>query len=177
MDHYQIPIRLITSESLLNGYRPVRPIRQDRRKKLETQWLLRIASSGMLRRVALVRTEVSEELRASIRVTRNGELGTTIAVTNNRRTLQKKFQVMVLTRATRRNIAEDAILHSHRRENLTSYITTIQLSMCHSIFKPKIARTLAVSATAPQANLVITCGLVDWCQRFGVPCCKAFMTE
>jgi hypothetical protein len=26
------------------------------------------------------------------------------------------------TRATRRNIAEDAILHSHRRENLKSYI-------------------------------------------------------
>jgi hypothetical protein len=29
----------------------------------------------------------------------------------------------VLTRATRRNIPEDAILHSHRRENLKSYIT------------------------------------------------------
>jgi hypothetical protein len=27
----------------------------------------------------------------------------------------------VLTRATRRNISEDAILHSHRRENLKSY--------------------------------------------------------
>jgi hypothetical protein len=42
-------------------------------------------SSGMLRRVALVRTDVSEELRASfIRVTRIGELGTTLAVTSNR---------------------------------------------------------------------------------------------
>jgi hypothetical protein len=28
----------------------------------------------------------------------------------------------VLTRATRRNIQEDAILHSHRSENLKSYI-------------------------------------------------------
>jgi hypothetical protein len=28
----------------------------------------------------------------------------------------------VLTRATRRNIPEDAILHSRRRENLKSYI-------------------------------------------------------
>jgi hypothetical protein len=37
--------------------------------------------SGMLRRVALVRTDVSEELSASfIRVTRIGELGTTLAV-------------------------------------------------------------------------------------------------
>jgi hypothetical protein len=48
----------------------------------------RIASSGLLRRVALVRTDVSEELNASfIRVTRIGELGTKLAVTSNRRTL------------------------------------------------------------------------------------------
>jgi hypothetical protein len=42
----------------------------------------------MLRRVALVRTDVSDELSASfIRVTRIGELWTTLAVTSNRRTL------------------------------------------------------------------------------------------
>jgi hypothetical protein len=29
---------------------------------------------------------------------------------------------VILTRATRRNIPEDTILHSHRRENLKSYI-------------------------------------------------------
>jgi hypothetical protein len=46
--------------------------------------------NGMLRRVALVRTDVSEELSASfIKVTRIGELGTTIAVTSNRRTLRR----------------------------------------------------------------------------------------
>jgi hypothetical protein len=45
----------------------------------------RMASSGMLRRVALVRTDVSEELSASfIRVTRIGELGAMLAVTSNR---------------------------------------------------------------------------------------------
>jgi hypothetical protein len=49
-----------------------------------------MASSGMLRRVALLRTDVSEELGASIiRVIRIGELGT-LAVTNNRRTLRRK---------------------------------------------------------------------------------------
>jgi hypothetical protein len=37
----------------------------------------------MLRRVALVRTDVSEELSAFIMVTRIGELGTTLAVTSN----------------------------------------------------------------------------------------------
>jgi hypothetical protein len=43
-----------------------------------------MASSGMLRRVALVKTDVSEKLSASfIRVTRICELGTTLAVTSN----------------------------------------------------------------------------------------------
>jgi hypothetical protein len=78
-----------------------------------------MASSGMLRLVALVRTDVSEERRTSfIRV---GEPGTTLAVTSNRRTLRrntKSSETSVLTRATRRNIPEDAILRSHRRENL-----------------------------------------------------------
>jgi hypothetical protein len=46
----------------------------------------------MLRRVALVRTYVSEELSASfIRVTRIGELGPTLAVTSNQRTLRRKL--------------------------------------------------------------------------------------
>jgi hypothetical protein len=44
----------------------------------------------MLRRVAVVRTDVSEELSTSfIGVTTIGELGTAVAVTSNRRTLRR----------------------------------------------------------------------------------------
>jgi hypothetical protein len=50
-----------------------------------------MVSSEMLRRVVLVRTDVSEELRPSIRVTRIGELGTTLAVTSNQRTLRRNI--------------------------------------------------------------------------------------
>jgi hypothetical protein len=94
-----------------------------------------LASSGMLRSVALIRTDVSEEFSTSfIRVTRIGELETRLAVTCNRRTLRRNgnspilvtlmkealssSETSTLTRATRLNIPEDAILHSDRRENL-----------------------------------------------------------
>jgi hypothetical protein len=60
-----------------------------------------MVSSGMLRRVALVRTDVSVELSASfIRVTRIGELATTLAVTSNRRTLRRN--TIVFLRSLRR---------------------------------------------------------------------------
>jgi hypothetical protein len=120
-----------------------------------------MASSGMLRCMALVRTDVSDELSASIiSMTRICELGTTLAVTSNRRTLRRNTKVRrllvtanvpsspilvmlmiealrfsktsVLTRATRLNIPEDATLHSHRRENLKPYMGPICWTFCCS---------------------------------------------
>jgi hypothetical protein len=60
-----------------------------------------MASSGMLQRVALVRTDDSEERSASfIIVTRIGELGTTLAITSNRRTLRSNTKCLLLVRLT-----------------------------------------------------------------------------
>jgi hypothetical protein len=158
-----------------------------------------MASPGILRRMALVRTDVSEERSVSfVRVTRIRELGTTLVPTSNRRNpawrdcgeiptgdgqdlqrlssaegqphwcrtdsppvLKSKWLILAhllflrnvsrllvtasvfptssilvtlmmealsssetsfLTRATQRNIPEVAILHSHSRENLKSYM-------------------------------------------------------
>jgi hypothetical protein len=54
----------------------------------------RMPSSGMLRHVALIGTDVSEERSASIiRVTRFDELGTMLAGTSNRSTLRRNSRV------------------------------------------------------------------------------------
>jgi hypothetical protein len=54
------------------------------RLEVFTEGTMKNGASGMLRRVALVRTDVSEELRASfIMVKRIGELGITLALTSN----------------------------------------------------------------------------------------------
>jgi hypothetical protein len=71
----------------------------------DSKCLGRMASSGILRRVALVGTDVSEELTTSfIRVTRIGELGTKLTVTSNRRTLRKNTKLF--SRSVRRVVVK-----------------------------------------------------------------------
>jgi hypothetical protein len=71
-------------------------------------------SSGMLRRVALVRTDFSEELVMANVPT------SPILVTLVMEALISS-ETSILTRSTQRNIPEDGTLHSHRRENLKCY--------------------------------------------------------
>jgi hypothetical protein len=67
----------------------------------------------MLCHVALVRTDVSVEISVVP--------SSPILVALMKEALSSP-EALVSTSATRRNISEDTILHSHRRENLNSYI-------------------------------------------------------
>jgi hypothetical protein len=114
----------------------------------------------MFRLVVFVGTDVSEERIASIiRETRMGELGETLAVVVFLRSVLLLLvtakvalsspillilmleaicctDMSVLNRATRRNILDDSILHSHRRENLKSYVFLHVSNKCTWVLLP-----------------------------------------
>jgi hypothetical protein len=102
----------------------------------------------MLRRVAVVRIDVLDEYITSIiKVTRIVELGTTLTVASNRKLFLRSVLLLLVTanvsssliiftmmieaircsetsahtKATRRHIPGDDILHCHRGENIKSY--------------------------------------------------------
>jgi hypothetical protein len=73
----------------------------------------------MFRGVALVRTDVSSLHRLLGTVNFVPSLPILVSVMME---ALRSSEMSVLTRATRRNIQEDGIFHSYRRENLKSYI-------------------------------------------------------
>jgi hypothetical protein len=82
-----------------------------------------MVSSGMLRRVTHVKTDVKEELSASIKVTRIGEVGT-LALTSNQRTLRRTNKLRRLL-VTANVVPSSSILVTLLMEALSSSETSI----------------------------------------------------
>jgi hypothetical protein len=140
-------------------------------------------SSGMLRNVALVGNYVSEEHIASFnKVTRNSIFcsfrqllvtpniipSSPILVTMMMEALSSS-ETSVLTRETRRNIPEDGIIYSHRRENLKSYIAltgwTLQRRCNVSLVRYELGLYSPeddIPYSGRHENLISYIALTDW---------------
>jgi hypothetical protein len=85
-----------------------------------------MVSSGMLRRVALVRTDVMEGPSASfIKVTRISELGRTQAATSNRRTLRRNTSSVHQLLVAACVVPSSLILVTLMKEALGSSVTSV----------------------------------------------------
>jgi hypothetical protein len=109
-------------------------------------------SSGILHRVALVRSDVSEDRIAHVR-------SSPIVVTPMMQAIPSS-ETSVLTRVRRRNIPENGILHSYRRENLKSYIVVLHGEATnrhiHIVFLRSVLRLPDTANVVPSSPILAT---------------------
>jgi hypothetical protein len=135
--------------------------------KFSRRWVWRMVSSGMLRHVTLVRTDVSEELSASfIRVTSMRRLLITanvvpsppILVTLMKEALSST-ETSVLTRTTRRNIPEDTILNSGKvlgqQKWRISVVGIVHVGMVALIIKFNVRFEVLTAVTNDWSNMFL----------------------
>jgi hypothetical protein len=102
----------------------------------------------MLRRVVLVRTDVSAELSTSfIRMTRIGELGTTLAVTSSRRTLRRNTKSLGF-RSVRRLLVTASVVPSSQThcEEIPSYL----------VFLGSVRQRVVTASVVPSLPILVT---------------------
>jgi hypothetical protein len=87
----------------------------------ELQWIRWLSSSGRWHRVALIRTDVSEDRIASICRVHECEQVTERSCKLLKMEAIRSSETSVLIRATRCHLPDDDNHHSHRRGNLKSY--------------------------------------------------------
>jgi hypothetical protein len=123
-----------------------------------------LQSSGMLSRVAFVRTYVSEEIIASnnrvlrLLITANVVPSSLILVALMMEDIHAS-ESSALTRDTRHNISEDDILYSHRRDNLKSYMLDTTVKQCRVLITSycfKLSCCLQTSGSFPDTFRVRT---------------------
>jgi hypothetical protein len=70
-------------------------------------------------------------------------------------------ETSVLTRATRRNIPEDTILHSHGRENLKSYVYNVYIQVFPKAIHQRLIANVKVLSVADCLD-VLMCRAQEW---------------